>query len=109
MYAVHYVDDAWYRIFTDAEDGELDGRDALIHPLVLSGIGSHIPFVESVGRAKHVHEFRTEKLRFEAVLNSEQLCMSVLVSQPGMVSKAQLVHDVECLEHRGSEVIEVQW
>ena len=59
------------RIFTDAEDRELDGRDALIHPFVLSGVKSHIPFVESVGRAKHVHELRTEELRFEAVLNGE--------------------------------------
>ena len=101
------MDDAWYRVFTDAEDRELDGRDALIHSLVLSGVESHIPLVESVGRAKHVHEFRTEKLRFEAVLNGEQLGTSVLVSQPDMVSKAQLVHDVECWEHRGSEVIEL--
>ena len=62
-YAVHYVDDAWYRVFTDTEDGELDGRDTLIHPLVLGGVESHIPFVESVGRAKHVHEFLTEELR----------------------------------------------
>ena len=50
-------------VFTDAEDGELDGRDALIHPLVLSGVESHIPLVENVGRAKHVHELRTDELR----------------------------------------------
>ena len=56
-----------YRIFPDAEDGELDGSDALIHPLILGGVESHVPFVESVGRAKHVHEFRTEELRFESV------------------------------------------
>ena len=39
------VDDAWDWIFTDAEDGELDGRDALIHTLVLSGVEGHFPFV----------------------------------------------------------------
>ena len=69
------------------------------------GVESHIPLVESVGRAKHVHEFGTEELRFETVLNGEQLGTNVLVSQPDMVSKAQLVHDVERREHRGSEVM----
>ena len=38
------VDDAWYGELTDAEDGELDGGDALIHTLVLDGVESHFPF-----------------------------------------------------------------
>ena len=33
-YAVHDVDDAWYRVFTDAEDRELNGRDALVEAYV---------------------------------------------------------------------------
>ena len=33
-YAVHDVDDAWYRVFTDAEDKELNGRDALVEAYV---------------------------------------------------------------------------
>ena len=96
MYAVHYVDDAWYRVFTDTEDRVFDGRDALIHPLVLGGVESHIPFVESVGGAKHIHEFGTEKLRFEAVLNGEQLGTSVLISQPDMVCDSSCRTKREC-------------
>ena len=52
MYAVHYVDDAWYRIFPDAEDGELDGRDALVEATVTVGVGEGIPCGEDVGGRK---------------------------------------------------------
>ena len=48
-YAVHDVDDAWYRIFTDAEDGELDGEDALVEATVTVGVGERIPCGEDVG------------------------------------------------------------
>lgn len=49
MYAVHDVDDAWYRIFPDAEDGELDGEDALVEATVTVGVGERIPCGEDVG------------------------------------------------------------
>ena len=48
-YTVHYVDDAWYRIFPDAEDGELDGEDALVEVTVTVGVGERIPCGEDVG------------------------------------------------------------
>ena len=48
-YAVQDVDDAWYRIFTDAEDGEFDGEDALVEATVTVGVGERIPCGEDVG------------------------------------------------------------
>ena len=82
------VDDAWYGIFADAEDGELDGGDALIHTLVLGGVEGHVPFVQDVGGAESVHERFGEILRFKALLNGEELGVDVLVAQPDMVGEA---------------------
>ena len=42
---VDNIDDAWYRIFTDAEDGE----DALVEATVTVGVGEGIPCGEDVG------------------------------------------------------------
>lgn len=46
---VYRVDDAWYRVFPDAEDGELDGEDALVEATVTIGVGERIPCGEDVG------------------------------------------------------------
>ena len=82
------VDDARNGIFTDAEDGELDGGDALIHTLVLGGVEGHVPFVQDVGGAESVHERFGEILRFKALLDGEEFGASVLVTQPDMVGEA---------------------
>ena len=46
---VYRVDDARYGIFACAEDGELDGEDALIEATVTVGVGEGIPCGEDVG------------------------------------------------------------
>ena len=58
-YAVQDVDDAWYRIFPDAEDGELDGEDALVEATVTVGVGEGIPCGEDVGGRKREIAGRT--------------------------------------------------
>ncbi len=46
---VYRVHDAWHRVFPDAEDGELDGEDALVEATVTVGVGDGIPCGEDVG------------------------------------------------------------
>ena len=46
---LNVCDDAWYRVFTDAEDRELNGRDALVEATVTVGVGEGIPCGEDVG------------------------------------------------------------
>ena len=47
--AINDFDDARYGIFASAEDGELDGEDALVEATVTVGVGEGIPCGEDVG------------------------------------------------------------
>ena len=49
---VYRVDDARDGIFVSAEDGELDGEDALVEATVTVGVGEGIPCGEDVGGRK---------------------------------------------------------
>ena len=53
---VYRVYDAWDGIFASAEDGELDGEDALEKAAVLVGVSEGVPCGEDVGGAEGVHE-----------------------------------------------------
>ena len=53
---VYRVYDAWDGIFASAEDGELDGEDAVEKAAVLVGVSEGIPCREDVGGAEGVHE-----------------------------------------------------
>lgn len=53
---VYRVYDARYGIFVSAEDGKLDGEDALVEAAVLVGKSERIPCGEDVGGAEGVHE-----------------------------------------------------
>ena len=46
---VYRVDDARDGIFVSAEDGELDGEDAVVEATVTVGVGEGIPCGEDVG------------------------------------------------------------
>ena len=46
---VYRVDDARDGIFASAEDGELDGGDALVEATVTVGVGEGVPCGEDVG------------------------------------------------------------
>ena len=46
---VYRVDDARDGIYVSAEDGELDGEDALVEATVTVGVGEGIPCGEDVG------------------------------------------------------------
>ena len=56
---VYRVHDAWHRVFPDAEDGELDGEDALVEATVTVGVGEGIPCGEDVGGRKREIAGRT--------------------------------------------------
>ena len=52
---VYRVYDAWNGIFACAEDGKLDGEDAVEQAAVLVGVSEGIPCREDVGGAEGVH------------------------------------------------------
>ena len=63
------VGDARHGVLTDAEDGVLDGSDALVDAFVLRAVECVVPFGEDVGGAEDGHQFVAEEVGFEAILD----------------------------------------
>ena len=102
---VYRVYDAGYGIFASAEDGELDGEDAVEKAAVLVGVSEGIPCREDVGGAESVHEGLGEIFCFKALLDGEELGVNLLVVLPDVVSVAEVMDGVEVEEHRGCEIL----
>lgn len=102
---VHGVGDARHGVSTDAEDGELDGEDAVVYAFVLGTVEGVVPSGEDVGGAEGGHQFMAEEVGFEKLLDDEELGVEVLVTLPNVVKVAELANDVERGEHGGGEVV----
>ena len=102
---VYRVNDARYGIFACAEDGELDGKDAVVETAILVGENEGIPCGEDVGGAEGVHEGSGEIFRFKALLDGEELGVDFLVVLPDVVGEAELVDGVESWKKRGGEIL----
>lgn len=102
---VHGVGDARHGVFTDSEDGELDGGDALVDSLVLGAVEGVVPSGKDVCGAEGGHQFMAEEIRFETLLYCEELGVDILVTLPDVVGVAELANDVERGEHGGGEVV----
>ena len=99
------VGDARHGVLADAEDGELDGGDALVDAAVVGGVGGDVPLREDVEGAEGGHQLVAEEIGCEAILDGEELGVEVLVTLPDMVGVAEARHDVERGEHGGGEVV----
>lgn len=102
---VHGVDDAGHGVLADAENGELDGGDALVDAAVVGGVGGGVPLREDVCGAEDGHQLVAEEVGCEALLYCEELGVDVLVTLPDVVGVAEARHDVERGEHGGGEVV----
>ena len=99
------VGDARHGVLADAEDGELDGGDALVDAAVVGGVKRHVPPVQDVGGAEDGHQLVAEEIGCEAILDGEELGVEVLVTLPDMVGVAEARHDVERGEHGGGKIL----
>ena len=102
---VYRVYDARYGIFASAEDGELDGENAVENAVVPVGKCDGVPCGEDVGGAEGVHEWSGEIFRFKALLDGEELGMNLLVVLPDVVGEAEVMDGVEAGEHGGCEIL----
>ena len=102
---VYRVNDARYGIFASAEDGELDGEDAVEKAAVLVGVSEGVPCGQDIGGAEGVHEGLGEILRFKALLDGEELGVNLLVVLPDVVGETELVDGVEVGEKGGCEIL----
>lgn len=92
---VHGVDDAGHGVLADAEDGELDGGDALVDAAVVGGVGGGVPLREDVEGAEGGHQLLAEEVGCEALLYCEELGVDVLVTLPDVVGVAETCHNVK--------------
>ena len=99
------VGDARHGVLADAEDGELDGGDALVDAAVVGGVECVVPSGEDVGGAEDGHQLVAEEVGCEAILDGEELGVEVLVTLPYVVGVAELAHDVERGEHGGDKIL----